>query len=59
MNLKDIGAIAKKKGIKPGKMKKVDLIRSIQKSENNYDCFATGYKNRCGQENCLWREDCN
>jgi len=58
MKLEDIKAIAKHQGIAPGKMKKAELIRAIQASEENSQCFETGHANSCGQENCLWRTDC-
>lgn len=58
MNLKDVKEIAKQKGIKAGKMKKEELIRSIQKSEGNFDCFGTAISGECSQNDCLWREDC-
>jgi len=59
MNMKDIAKIATKLGVKTAKMKKEQLIRAIQKSEGNNECFATGQSQMCGQMNCLWREDCN
>lgn len=58
MNLKDVKEIAKQKGIKAGKMKKEELIRSIQKTEGNFDCFGTAVSGECSQDDCLWREDC-
>lgn len=59
MNLIEIKAIAKKQGIKPGKMKKEELIRSIQLSEGNPQCFNSGTSTQCGQDACLWRADCD
>jgi hypothetical protein len=57
MREQDIKEIARKMGVKSGKMKKVELIRAIQKAEGNIPCFATrGHE--CDQINCLWREDC-
>jgi hypothetical protein len=58
MNLKDIKEMAKQKGIKVGKMRKHDLVRSIQRAEGNFSCFKTATLGECSQENCLWREDC-
>ena len=43
--------------LKPGKMKKVDLIRAIQSKEGNPACFDTG-KNFCDQTDYCWRSDC-
>jgi len=59
MKVNDIKEIAKQRGINPGKMKKLDLIRAIQQAEGNPVCFTTGYKEECGQPDCLWREDCD
>ena len=58
MNLKDVKEIAKNRGISSGKMKKDELIRSIQKSEGNFDCFGTASSGECSQMDCIWREDC-
>jgi len=58
MNLADIKEKAVSMGIKPGKMKKGELIRTIQTAEGNTPCFDTGEKERCGQDRCLWRDDC-
>ena len=33
------------------------LVRSIQRAENNIDCFRKGY-NDCNQVDCAWREYC-
>ncbi|MBK5275743.1 MAG: Rho termination factor N-terminal domain-containing protein [Desulfuromonadales bacterium] len=58
MKLDEIKEIAKQHNIKVGKMKKADLVRAIQQAENNTACFATGQADTCGQDACLWREDC-
>jgi hypothetical protein len=58
MKLEDIKVIARGRGIKPGKMKKTELVRSIQEDEGNSACFNTGYAAACGQLTCLWRDDC-
>ena len=58
MLMKKIKEIAIDSGVKPGKMKKGELIRAIQRAEGNADCFATARVNDCNQINCLWREDC-
>ncbi len=57
MTVKEIKTRAEGMGINPGKMKKVELIQTIQKVEGNTPCFGTNGKN-CGQDNCLWRDDC-
>ncbi|RII25689.1 MAG: SAP domain-containing protein [Geobacter sp.] len=58
MKLVELKEIAKQYDIKAGKMKKADLIRAIQCAEGNEQCFETGMSSQCGQEDCLWREDC-
>jgi hypothetical protein len=58
MKLDEIKEIAKQHNIKTGKMKKADLVRAIQQAEGNEVCFEAGRVDSCGQEACLWREDC-
>lgn len=58
MKLEEVRSIAKSHNIKPGKLSKTELIKSIQTAEGNFDCFATAYGGICDQMNCLWREDC-
>ena len=58
MNMQEIRGIAKDLGIKTSKITKVNLVRSIQLSEGNFDCFATASSGECDQLNCLWRKDC-
>jgi hypothetical protein len=58
MKMQEVREIAKKWNIKAAKMKKTDVIRAIQQAEGNLNCYDTGYADKCGQENCIWREDC-
>ena len=58
MTLKQVKDTAKTKGIKVGNMKKANIIRTIQKTEGNFDCFGTASAGVCDQINCLWKEDC-
>ena len=58
MTLKQVKDTAKTKGIKVGNMKKENIIRTIQKTEGNFDCFGTASAGVCDQINCLWKEDC-
>lgn len=57
MKVPEIRTIAKEMGIKPGRMAKADLIKSIQEAEGNFPCFGTtnGF---CDQQDCQWRDDC-
>jgi hypothetical protein len=58
MLMKEVSAIAKKYGIKTGKLTKSDLIRAIQLHEGNFDCFGSAIDGYCDQYGCFWREDC-
>jgi hypothetical protein len=58
MKLDEIRAIATKRGIKAGKMKKAELVHAIQNDEGNTPCFGTAEDGQCDQMECLWREDC-
>ncbi len=58
MKISQIQIIAREKDIKPGKMKKADLIHAIQIQEGAFDCYATAFEGVCDQLACTWREDC-
>ncbi len=58
MTLNEVKDIAKQKKIRIGNMKKDTIIRAIQKSEGNFECFGTAAAGFCDQADCLWREDC-
>jgi hypothetical protein len=58
MNMNELKEIARMRGMNPGRLKKVDLIRTMQREEGNESCFLTDQADDCGQEQCLWREDC-
>ena len=57
MKMHEVLKKAKALGIKAKAVKKVDLIRQIQKAEGNFDCFgkAIAY---CDQWRCCFRGDC-
>ena len=58
MKIQRVREIARERGLQPGKAEKEELIRTIQRQEGNFDCFATAYDGTCDQTGCLWREDC-
>lgn len=58
MKITDVRERAKEIGLRPGKMKKDELVREIQKAEGNFACFQTGILEGCQQFDCCWREDC-
>ena len=45
-------------GIKPKKLRKADLIRLIQKTEGNFDCYGTAVTGYCDRYDCAFRDDC-
>jgi len=58
VNLKEVKEFAEQKGVRPGRQKKAELIRSIQSAENNPACYMTDQAASCGEVSCLWRGDC-
>lgn len=58
MKMEEVRSIAKLHGIRPGKLSKSELIKSVQVREGNFDCFATACSGECDQAGCCWREDC-
>jgi hypothetical protein len=58
MKFQEIQKIAKGMGIKTYRMKKVDLVRTIQRQEENIDCYGTQRVENCQEPACLWRGDC-
>lgn len=58
MNVQEIRALARTRGLRPRNLNKRDLVRFIQRDEGNFDCFATAYEGACDQQGCIWRKDC-
>lgn len=58
MNMQVIRETAKTRGVSPGKLGKIELVRTLQREEGNFDCFSKAYSGYCDQSACLWREDC-
>lgn len=58
MKMPEVRTVAKTLGIKPGNLPKNVLIKTIQLTEGNFDCFATAHMGECDQIGCCWREDC-
>ena len=56
--MQEIKAIAKKTGVRTARLRKAELVQTIQKTEGNNACFSSLMSNQCGQDNCLWRKDC-
>ena len=57
MTVKELQKMAKEFGIKTTGLKKVEMIKAIQRAEGNFDCFGTA-SNYCDQMSCLFRQDC-
>lgn len=53
-----IREIAKTRGVLPVKLGKIELVRTLQGEEVNFDCFARAYTGYCDQSDCLWLKDC-
>ena len=58
MNFNEIKRMAKGMGINTRGMKKTDVIRSIQRAENNIECYGTQRVDMCDEDACLWKNDC-
>jgi hypothetical protein len=58
MRFQEIREIAKDMGIGTYRIKKTDLVRTIQREENNIECYGTERVDICQEEACLWRIDC-
>ena len=57
-NTAKIRKMAKGMGINTYQMKKRDIIRAIQRKENNIDCYGSPRVEYCHEPTCLWRDDC-
>ncbi len=58
MKMDGVKKLAEQVGIKPGKLRKAELVRAIQDKEGNIPCYATNSSETCGQPDCCWRDDC-
>ncbi|MBI5194140.1 MAG: SAP domain-containing protein [Nitrospirae bacterium] len=57
MKVEEIKKIAQKMGV-PAVGPKAEMIKTIQRTEGNFDCFGTAADGFCDQGGCLWRTDC-
>jgi hypothetical protein len=57
MKMAEIQKKAQSVGLDFGKLKKDDLIRSIQSKEGYEACYRAK-QSSCDQYGCLWRDDC-
>jgi hypothetical protein len=58
MIFNEIRKMAKGKGINTYRMRKTDMIRAIQVTEKNVDCYGTQRIESCHEDECLWINDC-
>ena len=58
MKISDVKAKAKAVGVDPGKMKKADLIRAIQRAEGNNACYGSEEAQNCPHVICCFMVDC-
>jgi hypothetical protein len=58
MKSREIREIAVQHYIKTDRAKRADLVRAIQSAEGNQQCFGSNSSGECGQEGCVWRDDC-
>ena len=58
MRLSEIEKKARSMGVKDlWRYSKKELIKIIQRTEGNFECFGTA-KGSCSQLACCWRDDC-
>lgn len=58
MNKQTLLKLAKQHQVFDASLNKAELIRKIQLSEGNFDCYAKAGQGHCDQDECLWRKDC-
>jgi hypothetical protein len=58
MNMQEIRAIAKVRGVANGRLNKIGLVQALQTAEGNEPCYGTGKSAVCGEHECLWKDDC-
>jgi hypothetical protein len=57
VKMQEVRAIAKKLKINSFAKTKVELIREIQRTEGNFDCYGSAL-DYCDQEDCAFRNSC-
>lgn len=58
MNMKTIRQLARTLKVDTSELSKTELIRKIQFTEGNFDCYASASTGECDQLACAWRDDC-
>ena len=57
MKVEEIKKIAQNMGV-PAVGPKAEMIKTIQRTEGNFDCFGTAVEGFCDHDKCMWRTDC-
>lgn len=55
---KELLKLAKKLHVSHNGLSNTELIRKLQQSEGNFDCYGRALEGVCDQSECLWRDDC-
>jgi hypothetical protein len=58
MDIEAVRSFAASQSIESGSRSKAELIKTIQLTEGNFDCFSSACRGECDQQGCYWREDC-
>jgi len=59
MNLQEIRERAAAVGlVGVGKLRKAELVHTIQQAEGNDPCFGAEWRQHCAEMHCCWRPDC-
>ena len=58
MKFGEIRGMGKAMGINTYGMSKTNIIRAIQREEDNFDCYSTDRVDICEELSCLWRVEC-
>lgn len=59
MNITEVRERSRRMGIgNTSRLRKGDMIRTIQRAEGNPDCFGISWRFDCQQFDCCWRQDC-
>ena len=58
MTQKELLKLAKKFHISHSDLSNIELIRKLQLSEGDFDCYGRAAEGVCDQSVCLWRDDC-
>lgn len=57
MNMVELKKKARKVGVVPARLRKIELVRAIQIAEGFKPCFANS-NGGCQYDNCCFKEDC-